>query len=869
MLQIIQKKGLKVEDNHQPVKARLVDLLSFFALLLAFSYPLNTQAQDTLSKPASTIAHELGVDRDASNIRNTLTPLLIARFGGGASGLAQRVSGVYVRSGETSIRGLNSRYTSILIDDLNAGVTEQKVKSFSLDFIPGGILQQMTIHKSGLASNPGEFAGGVINAQTVSTVPKNYDVVSFGMGFRVNTTFKDFYVDPDYGISFGNYLGFAGQKKRGFFDDVPNFQTFQALSRNQSAEYGKVLNNSWGAEKTTALPDVSVSYRMGRLIKLRKADRALSTTNMISYGRGSVSSYGNRFSYGDYKAEADGVVNSAKVFKAATDAAYAIGTQLSALSNWELKAGARNTIKWTNLFTQNGKELDVLRYQVNYQRTRESILSSVGMEAMSNYLTRLRGTHVLNGGGTLSWAAGYNYIHRIEPDLKRFGGNRNYKDSGANYLMVVPDGSKADAGARFGSDMVDNNLNGRVDYTNTNLKHLTLRGGVYADYSKRKFESRLLTFALDGNTRSELLFVPFNVENLKTVFGPQNFGPDGYFTVDGTSGSDNYNSSYTLMGGYFDITKKFNRFQFNAGVRLENFDQKLDADTFRVNNNTTDFLPSLNLSYALAKNMYVKGSYSRSVNRPAFREIAPFAFYDYDFSADIQGNASLKNASINNFDIKWELYFGKGDILSIAGFYKQFKDPIEMYYIIRSELPLFTYLNSNQAKVGGIEFEIKKTLSYNPESAWSKMAVYLNAAYIGSIIDLGEASVEVNSSRPLQGQSPYVINFSYVYSDVTNGWGAELIYNVAGKSLYSTGDGQETYPWYLMPRNMLDINISKRIGKKFGVSLGVSNLLDAAIEIREDANIDGDVKSVGGADNVIQKFYQGQRITAGLSWRIN
>jgi outer membrane receptor protein involved in Fe transport len=279
-------------------------------------------------------------------------------------------------------------------------------------------------------------------------------------------------------------------------------------------------------------------------------------------------------------------------------------------------------------------------------------------------------------------------------------------------------------------------------------------------------------------------------------------------------------------------------------------------------------MPFINLRLGLSENMDIRFGYNKSVNRPAFRELAPFSFYDYDFRADIQGNPGLKNATINNLDVKWELFMGEADYLSFGGFYKQFKNPIELYYVIRSELPLFTFQNSEKATVAGLEFELKKTLSKERGTALHDMAIYLNAAYIRSNIELGENSVEVVKNRPLQGQSPYVINLAYIYANAAKGVKFELIYNVSGKSLYSTGDGQETYPWYSMSRHMLDLNFNKAISKRVSLSLGVSNLLDAPLEIREDANLDGNVSDLGTADNVIQKGYQGQRISAGVSWRI-
>jgi TonB-dependent receptor len=845
----------------------VINLLATLSICMALPFPLSAQVQDTVKKPESIIAHELAKDANAENIRNTLTPLLIARFGGGAGALAQRVAGVNVSGGYVSVRGLSPRYSTFFYDNLSAGVTEQNIKTFSLQFIPGGVLNDLTIHKSGVARNPGEYAGAVIESHSKTTPPKDFDVISFGLGYRVNTTFKDFYVDPDYNSTFGSFFGFGG-KERSFLDDVSSYQDIQAMTRNETAEEAKKLRNNYYVEKKKALPDFSMAYTMGRNFKMKKESSSLSTINLISYGRAYANTFWNRFAYANYEKGDNNIVETAPNVRAITDAVHVLPSQLALMSNWEYRLNKRNTIKFTNLFTQIGAEITLMRYSLNYERKRETIGASVGQEARTNYLGRLNGEHFLGEKGKLDWAFGYNYGFREDPNLRRFGGNRSYADSGAQFLYIVPEGSKADNGARFGSKQNDNTVTGRLDYTWGNEQSLMIRGGVLGEFAKRDFQSRLLTFAQDGLTRPELLFQPFDKETIKTIFEPVNFGPDGYFMVDGTTAGDNYKSSYDLVSGYADATKTIlEGFTVNLGLRIEDFKQNLKADT-SVDNNSTDVMPFVNIKYQLTENMDIRLGYNKSVNRPAFRELAPFSFYDYDFRADVQGNPGLQNAQINNLDAKWEWYIGEADYLSFGGFFKEFKNPIEMYYVIRSELPLFTFQNSEKAKVAGLEFELKKTLSKIKGSALNDMALYLNAAYIRSNIELGETSVEAVKNRPLQGQAPYVINLAYIYSKPAKGVKFELIYNISGKSLYSTGDGQETYPWYLMPRHMLDLNFNKAISKRWSLSLGVSNLLDTPLEIREDANLDQNVSNLGGADNVIQKGYQSQRISLGVNFRI-
>ncbi|MDZ7650899.1 MAG: hypothetical protein U5K54_29280 [Cytophagales bacterium] len=50
-------------------------------------------------------------------------------------------------------------------------------------------------------------------------------------------------------------------------------------------------------------------------------------------------------------------------------------------------------------------------------------------------------------------------------------------------------------------------------------------------------------------------------------------------------------------------------------------------------------------------------------------------------------------------------------MISIGGFYKNFKDPIETYLQITSENPQLFYGNAVTATAYGIEFEFRKSLA--------------------------------------------------------------------------------------------------------------------------------------------------------------
>jgi hypothetical protein len=83
----------------------------------------------------------------------------------------------------------------------------------------------------------------------------------------------------------------------------------------------------------------------------------------------------------------------------------------------------------------------------------------------------------------------------------------------------------------------------------------------------------------------------------------------------------------------------------------------------------------------------------------------------------------------------------------------------------------------------------------------------------------------LGTSRPLQGQSPYLINAGVEYKNQDKGFQGGLFYNVQGKTLQVVGDG--FYPdVYTMPFNSLNFNMIKQLKKNRTLTLKVTNLLN-------------------------------------------
>ena len=150
----------------------------------------------------------------------------------------------------------------------------------------------------------------------------------------------------------------------------------------------------------------------------------------------------------------------------------------------------------------------------------------------------------------------------------------------------------------------------------------------------------------------------------------------------------------------------------------------------------------------------------------------------------------MKRSSILNADVRYEWYPKAGEVVSVGAFYKEFTDPIELRLNSASVATRrqYQFQNAVSADLYGAEFEVRKSLSFLSKSSdWLKgLFISGNASFIFSEVLLGNVDAAGNplpaTSRPLQGQSPYLVNAGLQY-DSESGFGASILYNKIGHRL--------------------------------------------------------------------------------------
>jgi outer membrane receptor protein involved in Fe transport len=301
---------------------------------------------------------------------------------------------------------------------------------------------------------------------------------------------------------------------------------------------------------------------------------------------------------------------------------------------------------------------------------------------------------------------------------------------------------------------------------------------------------------------------------------PENFGPGKFVMSRLDNPRDKYTAEQTLYAGYVMVDIPFilleNNFRFVGGARLENSEQLVNTISPFVTNEPyvarlkkVDILPSANLTYIFDEYINLRMAYSQSVNRPEFRELASFYFYDYSIYEGTYGNPLLQRALSHNYDVRLEAFPSIGELVAVSYFYKSISGAIEQQLIISSN-PERTWFNSPSGKNYGWELEVRKSLDFLG-GYFSNFSITGNYTRIFSAIEypiyFGANEFAV---REMQGQSPYMINVSLLFREPSLGTTINVLFNEFGRRLDAVADTREQ-DVFEEARGVLDASISQPI----------------------------------------------------------
>lgn len=434
-------------------------------------------------------------------------------------------------------------------------------------------------------------------------------------------------------------------------------------------------------------------------------------------------------------------------------------------------------------FTKNS----TLNGIVNFKTKRLEYKNTINYIDETNFVSR-NGVNYDNGQNIFSQSSNNNkkVFYTTQLIGKKFNLNYSLLSNSQPDYRVMPKAQNIDGGDtvfvwrdsyRFWSKMNEHTIGGSYDDSLGKFKY-----GIYESFKYRNFDARV-----------------FRYDN-------------GFVLNEITNNTDKYGAFSNLTSAYIMGTKKINKLTIFGGLRNEN--QMFQVYTYNfsgqqeiVDRLYLDLLPSINVVYSVKNNSNLRLSGSRTVARPEFREVSNFAYFDFFRNAQVIGNTKLIKTNIINLDLRYEIFPSSKEIISFSVFGKNFKNPIEQV-VDNGSVPsnlVLTLSNPNSAYIIGGEIEIRKQI-LNHFTLYSNLSVF-------------KSNVEYqNRVRPLQGQSPYIINTGLFYNK--NNFSLNVLYNRIGERISAVGF--QGYPdIYENARDVLDLTLqykTKRVDYKIGIS---------------------------------------------------
>ncbi|MDQ3046702.1 MAG: carboxypeptidase-like regulatory domain-containing protein [Bacteroidota bacterium] len=798
------------------------------------------------------------------------------------SDVLKRVSGASIQDNKFAIiRGLNDRYNAAYINGAPLPSSEADRKAFAFDIFPSNMLDNLVIIKTATPELPAEFAGGIIQINTKNIPDKNFQSFSLGAGYNTITTGK---TQVYYEGGKTDWLG-LDDGSRAMPSAIPSENDFPVNIHEQAA-LAKQTEVDWKLYDKKFSPNYNFQYSMGYVVPVKK--RPLGIILALTYNKGN--NYNETVRRG-YSGNDGASTIASQIDFDYLDKTYSEQVLAGGLANLSLKLNDNNSFSFKNLYSINSDDKVIARGgKTNPLEANPTLLKSNARWFTSNkiYSGQFTGEHYIPKAKIhFNWTGALSQIERKIPNLRRTIYTRldhiddpsspNPYDTVYTANIATSNVGPDYGGGMFFSDNKEKIYSFKADASYGFGKDLKteLKIGGFIQSRSRVFAARQLgytRYGLSGGSitfKDSLLYLDdnsiFNSENLGliTPAGGGMNGVGGFKLTEGTKPSDKYTASSTLQAAYIMLDNRYKFARIVWGARLENFNQKLNAkystlDSVSLDMTKLDILPSANLILSVTEKQNVRLSYSQTLNRPEYRELAPFAFYDFNTQFVISGDTTLRRAKIYNGDLRWEYYPGKGQLVSTSVFYKQFIDPIEQ--ISRPDVTNeVSFRNVSKAYSYGLELEFRLLIATLFKSDSSKflnnLTAFSNLAIIRSKVDVTNVIGSGSTNRPLQGQSPYVWNAGLQYLDTDLGMSFSASFNKVGPRIAIVGNINEPDLWE-NSRAFLDFQVTKNLWKnRIEIKLNAQNIL--AQEQIFYQNRDLENSSGGGAKGFFNSIITG------------
>ncbi|MGF1463376.1 MAG: TonB-dependent receptor domain-containing protein [Maricaulaceae bacterium] len=632
-----------------------------------------------------------------------------------------RVPGITIARGRFAVvRGLNERYSNTTLNGSPLSSPEPLRRTPPLDLFPTNVLDSIVVQKTFSPEYSAEFGGGLVQLRTNSIPDEAFFEIGGSLAYDTLTTLQSDNLLIDGGGR--DFLGFDDGTRNIPEAFVPFFtgeDLIQDLDPALQAEIGQALAipELIVLQEGIVPPNSSLSANAGNRFDINDA---------LSIGVIGTLGYTNTFE------QRVGVVADAELLP---DGSLSSGVDLERTSTTQ-------NVGLNSLFGLGFDIFDnhLLTFTSFWLRDTEiDVREEIGEED-SSFEAGVTGLfQETEFFERQIWGVQFGGEHVFEP---LFGFEADWRVAFSESLRDAPFGTEAqfefedgldtflfdDFSLEF-SEVEESVFNAGVD---TRLpivlptgQEVTLKGGYNITRTVRNGFQRLFAVNTSGigsffdttelfQSRIDFLLsdatiFPFGIE-FEEVGGEIATFPQAQ------------EGELTVVSSYFGVDAQVTDFlRVSAGFRVEDSVQFIN--TFNISGSLADdpdflavdnvieeafVLPAATITWNFADNQQLRVGYSQTVTRPQFRELAPQTFIDTETNRDFGGNPFLVNTELQNFDIRWEYYFGRDRFITIGGFYKLIDRPIEEFFAPSGDDITVGFFSAPSAFLRGFELEYEQ-----------------------------------------------------------------------------------------------------------------------------------------------------------------
>ncbi|HEX2812732.1 MAG TPA: TonB-dependent receptor [Sphingopyxis sp.] len=741
------------------------------------------------------------VARASTAVVSILSAEEIARTGeGNIAGALGRVTGLsVVGNGFVYVRGLGDRYSLALLNGSPLPSPEPLKRVVPLDIFPSGVIASSLVQKSYSVNFPGEFGGGVINLTTKATPDEGFIALGGGVGFDSETTNQLGYT---YYGSKTDWTGFDNGQR-----DIPPaladfFKSGERISSGNvdtTAISQQIVNgrNSILQREDHVQPNFTANLTAGKSFDVGSA--VLGIIAAAGYSNKTTT----RETVNQSSLQSDLSALESDFNRVTTDNRIVV----NGLLGLGLEFGD-NKLRWTNLYIRDtikhsrlgigkrhGNEVTDFMQQDTawYERQLIDTQLVAELKPMSDLSIDLRGGYA-NSQREAPAELSYEYV-RTNVDADPYG---------AYFVNRLNGGNGGNATVSY-SDLNEDLWSGGVDVSYRFIPALRATVGyAYSDTnrtsSRRDFQFRAPSDFPSGvgMLRPDLLLGNavidyFNIELIET-----------------NEGNPAFRATLRNHGAYGKVDLQLGNLQIDAGVRYETAKQVVTpiqvftvpgASTASTNLDRDYWLPAATLTWQFRPDMQIRLNASKTIARPQFRELLYQFYFDPDSNRQYFGNPLLVDSQLTNAEARYEWYFDRDQRLSVAGFYKRIKNPIETF--VSGADFTTSFANAPEADLYGAEVEVQKYFDLSDWGGfWSSRRIVLvgNYTYTSSKIHVGlddkvhvygasstQATDYFTDGDRLTGQSKHLANVQFGLEDQGSLSQQTLLITYASKRSISRG----------------------------------------------------------------------------------